>query len=160
MDLDSTDWVSQRDVLDLSMTIFDRTFAITRALNTLTLLIAAIAIFASILAVYRFRRNEYALWRALGTEWTQFFWITGSPVLLMTAIVMVFALPLGIALSWLLIHKINVISFGWTMSVAVSPSAISMTFGLIICVVLTAFALASYGQRSAVNESLKELAGE
>ena len=160
MDLDSTDWISQRDVLDLSMTIFDRTFAITRALNTLTLLIAAIAIFASLLAVYQFRRNEYALWRALGTQWTQFFWITGSPVLLMTAIVMVLALPLGIALSWLLIHKINVISFGWTMSVAVSPSAISITFGLIICVVLTAFALASFGQRSAVNESLKELAGE
>ena len=160
MGLDSTDWVSQREVLDLSMTIFDRTFAITRALNTLTLLIAAIAIFASLLAVYQFRRTEYALWRALGAQWPQFFWITGAPVLIMTVIVMVLALPLGIALSWLLIHKINVISFGWTMSVVVSPGTISFTFGLIICVVLTAFALASFGQRSAVNASLRQLAGE
>jgi len=153
-------WVSQRDVLTISMAIFDRTFAITRALNTLTLLVAAVAIFASLLAVYQFRRSEYALWRSLGATWPTFFLVSGFPIILMTGIVMLLALPLGIALSWLLIHKINVISFGWTMPVVIDPEPISFLFLVVAIVVLSAFLLASIGQRAAVNSALKELAGE
>ncbi len=153
-------WVSQRDVLAISMAIFDRTFAITRALNTLTLLVAAVAIFASLLAVYQFRRNEYALWRSLGATWPTFFLVSGFPIILMTGVVMLLALPLGIALSWLLIHKINVISFGWTMPVVTDAEPISFLFLVVAAVVLSAFLLASLGQRAAVSNALKELAGE
>ena len=153
-------WVSQRDVLAISMAIFDRTFAITRALNTLTLLVAAVAIFASLLAVYQFRRSEYALWRSLGATWPAFFLVSGFPIILMTGVVMLLALPLGIALSWLLIHKINVISFGWTMPVVIDSEPISFLFLVVAAVVLSAFLLASLGQRAAVNSALKELAGE
>ena len=153
-------WVSQRDVLAISMAIFDRTFAITRALNTLTLLVAAVAIFASLLAVYQFRRSEYALWRSLGATWPTFFLVSGFPIILMTGVVMLLALPLGIALSWLLIHKINVISFGWTMPVVIDAEPISFLFLVVTTVVLSAFLLASTGQRAAVNSALKELAGE
>lgn len=153
-------WVSQRDVLAISMAIFDRTFAITRALNTLTLLVAAVAIFASLLAVYQFRRSEYALWRSLGATWPTFFLVSGFPIILMTGVVMLLSLPLGIALSWLLIHKINVISFGWTMPVVIDAEPITFLFVVVTSVVLVAFLLASFGQRTAVNSALKELAGE
>ena len=152
-------WVSQRDILAISMAIFDRTFAITRALNTLTLLVAAVAIFASLLAVYQFRRSEYALWRSLGATWPAFFLVSGFPIILMAGVVMV-ALPLGIAMSWLLIHKINVISFGWTMPVVIDPEPISFLFLVVTTVVLSAFLLASLGQKAAVNNALRELAGE
>ena len=155
-----TQWVSQREVLTLSMTIFDRTFAITRALNTLTLMVAAVAIFASLLAVYQFRRPEYALWRSLGMGWLTFFAISGFPIVLMTTLVMAIALPLGVALSWLLIHKINVISFGWTMPVIVDAQPITFLFFVVAAVVLAAFVLASLNQRAAVNNALKSLAGE
>ena len=101
--LEPSQWVSQREVLALSLAIFDRTFAITRALNTLTLMVAAVAIFSSLLAVYQFRRPEYALWRSLGMTWFGFFTVSGFPIVLMTAAVMVLALPLGVVLSWLLI---------------------------------------------------------
>lgn len=153
-------WVSQREVLAISMAIFDRTFAITRALNTLTLLVAAIAVFASLLAVYQFRRSEYALWRSLGASWPTLFLVSGFPIIFMTGVVMLLALPLGIALSWLLIHKINVISFGWTMPVVIDAEPITFLFGVVAAVVLTAFLLASFGQIAAVNSALKELAGE
>ena len=158
--LKPTQWVSQRDVLALSLAIFDRTFAITRALNTLTLLVAAVAIFASLLAIYQFRRPEYALWRSLGMSWTAFFAVSGFPIVLMTVVVMVLALPLGVALSWLLIHKINVISFGWTMPVIVARDPIILLFFVVASVVLAAFVLASVRQRTAVNSALKSLAGE
>lgn len=158
--LKPTQWVSQRDVLALSLAIFDRTFAITRALNTLTLLVAAVAIFASLLAIYQFRRPEYALWRSLGMSWPAFFAVSGFPIVLMTVVVMVLALPLGVALSWLLIHKINVISFGWTMPVIVAREPIIFLFFVVASVVLAAFVLASVRQRTAVNSALKSLAGE
>jgi putative ABC transport system permease protein len=146
--------------LALSLAVFDRTFAITRALNMLTLLVAAIAIFASLLAVYQFRRPEYALWRSLGVNWPAFFALSGFPIVLMTAVVMLLALPLGIVLSWLLIHKINVISFGWTMPVIVAMKPIIFLFFVVAAVVLTAFILASIRQRAAVSKALKSLAGE
>ena len=152
--------ISQNDVLILSMSIFDRTFAITRALNALTLLVAGVAIFASLLSVYQLRRPEYALWRALGMHWIEFFWVAGFPILLMSAVVMVVSLPMGVILSWLLIHKINVISFGWTMPVVLDAGSIAFLFGVIILLVSTAFLLASLGQRSSVNRALKQLAGE
>jgi putative ABC transport system permease protein len=152
--------ISQNDLLILSMSIFDRTFAITRALNALTLVVAGVAIFASLLSVYQLRRPEYALWRALGMHWIEFFWVAGFPILLMSAVVMVVSLPMGVILSWLLIHKINVISFGWTMPVVLDAGSIAFLFGVIILLVSTAFLLASLGQRSSVNRALKQLAGE
>ena len=152
--------MSQRDVLALSLAIFDRTFAITRALNALTLLVAAVAIFSSLLAVYQFRRSEYALWRSLGMSWIGFFTILGFPIVLMTVVVMVLALPLGIVLSWLLIHKINVISFGWTMPLIVAAEPIVFLFVVVSVVVLAAFFLSSVRQQATVNEALKSLAGE
>ena len=158
--LEPTQWVSQGDVLALSLAIFDRTFAITRALNTLTLLVAAVAIFTSLLAVYQFRRPEYALWRSLGMSWSAFFAVSGFPVVLMTMVVMALALPLGVALSWLLIHKINVISFGWTMPVIVAREPIIFLFSVVVVVVVAAFLLASIRQRTVVNTALKSLAGE
>ena len=153
----SADWVSQREIFDLSMAIFERTFAITGALNTLTLFVAAAAIFISLLAVYEYRRPEHALWRALGIAWPTFFYVAGAPVFFICAVSMALALPLGLALSWLLIHKINVISFGWTMPLVVESGPIVLLFGLVACAVLIAFGLASSGQKSEVNASLKDL---
>ena len=153
-------WVSQRDVLALSLTIFDRTFAITRALNALTLLVAAVAIFSSLLAVYQFRRTEHALWRSLGMSWFGFFAVLGFPIVMMTAVVMALSLPLGIVLSWLLIHKINVISFGWTMPLIVATEPIVFLFVVVAVVVVAAFVMASMRQQAAVNNALKSLAGE
>ena len=158
--LQPTQWVSQRDVRTLSLAIFDRTFAITGALNALTLLVAAVAIFSSLLAAYQFRRSEYALWRSLGMSWFGFFTVLGFPMFLITAVVMAVALPLGIVLSWLLIHKINVISFGWTMPVIVAAEPIIFLFVVVVLVVLAAFVLASTRQQAAVNKALKSLAGE
>ena len=158
--LQPTQWVSQRDVRTLSLAIFDRTFAITSALNALTLLVAAVAIFSSLLAAYQFRRSEYALWRSLGMSWFGFFTVLGFPMFLITAVVMALALPLGIVLSWLLIHKINVISFGWTMPMIVAAEPIIFLFVIVVLVVLASFVLASTRQQAAVNKALKSLAGE
>ena len=73
---------------------------------------------------------------------------------------MVLALPLGVVLSWLLIHKINVISFGWTMPVIVAAKPVVYLFFVVALVVLAVFIFASIRQQAAVNKALKSLAGE
>ena len=54
----------------ISFQIFDRTFAITNALNTLTLLVAAIALLAALMAVHQSRLVDYGHWRAIGMQWS------------------------------------------------------------------------------------------
>ena len=93
-------------------------------------------------------------------SWFGFFTVSGFPIVLMTAVVMALALPLGIVLSWLLIHKINVISFGWTMPLILAAEPIVFLFFVVAVVVLAAFAFASMRQQAAVNKALKNLAGE
>lgn len=109
------DWFEQESIRAISLTIFDRTFAITQALNSLTLLVAAIALLAALLAVHQSRTVDYGHWRAIGVRWNEWFLILGIPLLLMIACTIVAAIPLGYILSWLLIHQLNVIAFGWTM---------------------------------------------
>jgi|TARA_A200000113_G_scaffold79020_1_gene69990 putative ABC transport system permease protein len=93
-------------------------------------------------------------------SWFGFFAVLGFPIVLMTAVVMALSLPLGFLLSWLLIHKINVISFGWTMPLVVATEPIVFLFVVVAMVVLAAFVLASMRQQVAVNDALKSLAGE
>jgi putative ABC transport system permease protein len=113
--LEPGQWLEQERVKAISLQIFDRTFAITSALNTLTLVVAGIALFAALMALHQGRLMDYGQWRALGLRWPEFLLILGLPLILMVLLTLLAALPLGYALSWLLIHQLNVIAFGWTM---------------------------------------------
>jgi len=109
------DWISQAQVRKLSVGIFDRTFAITAAMNLLTLMVAAIALLASLLAILQERLPQFAQWRALGLRQYEQLLLVATPLFLFCAIVWLLSIPLGALLSWILINKLNIISFGWSM---------------------------------------------
>jgi putative ABC transport system permease protein len=109
------DWISQAQIRKLSVGIFDRTFAITAAMNLLTLIVAAIALLASLLAILQERLPQFAQWRALGLRQYEQLLLVATPLFLFCAIVWLLSIPLGALLSWILIHKLNIISFGWSM---------------------------------------------
>jgi putative ABC transport system permease protein len=109
------DWISQAQVRRLSVGIFDRTFAITAAMNLLTMMVAAIALLASLLAILQERLPQFAQWRALGVRQSEQLLLVATPLLIFCAIVWLLSIPLGALLSWILIHKLNIISFGWSM---------------------------------------------
>ena len=109
------DWISQAQVRRLSVGIFDRTFAITAAMNLLTMMVAAIALLASLLAILQERLPQFAQWRALGLRQSEQLLLVATPLLIFCAIVWLLSIPLGALLSWILIHKLNIISFGWSM---------------------------------------------
>lgn len=109
------DWIDQRQLMSVALQIFDRTFAITGALNTLTLGVAGVALFAALMSVHQQRLGQYAQWRALGVNRSEWLLIVGCPLAGMILLTGLLALPLGAVLSALLIYDINVIAFGWSM---------------------------------------------
>ena len=158
--LEPGDWITRQDVRKLSIGIFDRTFAITSAMNTLTMAVAAIALLASLLAILQERLPQFAQWRALGLRHTEQLFLIATPLLIFCAIVWLFSIPLGALLSWVLINKLNIISFGWSMPLLweFSP-ALSMAF-VIIGICLMTLLLVSYQWRRNMPHALQQLGEE
>jgi len=130
------DWILQSQMRKLSVGIFDRTFAITAAMNMLTMIVAACALLASLLAILQERLPQFAQWRALGLRQYEQLLLIATPLLIFSAIVWLVSVPLGALLSWVLIHKLNVISFGWSMPL-VWEFGPAMIMGLVVLLIIT-----------------------
>ena len=104
-----------------ALEVFDRTFAITIALRLLTTLVAFIGILSALMALQLEHAREYGVMRATGMTARQ---LTGFAVIqtgLMGLVAGLLALPIGLLLSLVLTHVINLRSFGWSMQFAPQP---------------------------------------
>ena len=155
--LQAGDWISQAEVRKLSVNIFDRTFAITSAMNALTLIVAGIALLASLLAILQERLPQFAQWRALGVRQGEQLLIIACPVLIFVTIVWILAIPLGALLSWILIHKLNIISFGWSMPMQWEMAPAWQLGLLVLAVVFITLLLAMLRLRHGLAEALAQL---
>jgi len=151
------DWISQSQVRKLSLKIFDRTFAITSAMNGLTMIVAAIALLASLLAILQERLPQYAQWQALGIRWSEQMLIISCPIFIFVCISWLLAIPLGALLSWLLIHKLNIVSFGWSMPMTWDMTPAWQLAGVILLVVGCTLLLAGWQLRRRLPEALAQL---
>ena len=151
------DWISQVEVRTLSLNIFNRTFAITSAMNALTLIVAAIALLASLLAIQQERLPQFAQWRALGVRQTEQIMIMACPLLMFVGIAWLLAIPLGGLLSWILIHKLNIVSFGWSMPMKWEMAPAWQLGLMVISVVGFTLALAMLQLRRRLPEALAQL---
>lgn len=106
---------SNKEIREVSLAIFDRTFAITNVLRVLVIIVAFVGVFSALMAVLLEKTREYAVLRATGMTITQVSSMIVMQTLVIGFLAGVFALPLGWAMSELLIHVINQRSFGWTM---------------------------------------------
>jgi putative ABC transport system permease protein len=104
-----------------SLEIFDRTFAITGALQLLTVLVAFIGILSTLMSLQLERAREFAVLRAAGMTPLQLGRLTLLETGLMGLLAGACSMPLGFLLAWVLVHVINVRSFGWTLQIALEP---------------------------------------
>jgi putative ABC transport system permease protein len=155
--LQSGDWISQAQVRKLSVNIFDKTFAITSAMNALTLIVAGIALLASLLAILQERLPQFAQWRALGVRSSELLLVIACPLLIFVSIVWIVAIPLGALLSWILIHKLNIISFGWSMPMQWEMAPAWQLGILVLAVVFITILLAMLRLRHSLAEALAQL---
>ena len=115
-----------------AMVVFDRTFAITTAMQLVTTLVAFIGVLSSLLAVQLEKAREMGILRALGLTVDEMrrltLWETG----LLGASAGLLSLPTGYILAWILIFVINQRSFGWTLQMHTEPAPFVQAFLLAI----------------------------
>ena len=114
--------VDQSELKALSTEVFERTFAVTTALNTLTLIVSGVALFASLLTLSGMRRSRIAPVWALGATRSQLAGLEMIRVLVFAAGAAVLATPLGLFMTWCLVAIVNVAAFGWRLPFHVFPA--------------------------------------
>ncbi|MGD1069918.1 MAG: FtsX-like permease family protein [Bryobacteraceae bacterium] len=95
--------------------VFDRTFAITYALEAVAIVVAMLGAANALLALVLDRRREIGLIRYLGAAKNQVHTMILTEAGLLGLLAGLLGLVLGMALSLILIYVINKQSFGWTI---------------------------------------------
>ncbi|MFN5825799.1 MAG: FtsX-like permease family protein [Rhodobacterales bacterium] len=113
--------VDQATLKALSLQVFEQTFAVTAALNVLMLGIAGLAMFASLLTLSGLRLPQVAPVWAMGLTRPRLALLDFARTLLLAALTLMAALPLGLALAWVLLAVVNVAAFGWRLPMQVFP---------------------------------------
>ncbi len=129
---------ANRRIHENSLAVFDRTFEVTRVLHWLTIGVAFVGVFSALLALHLERARELAVLRASGTTRLQLGILIGSQTAIMGLMAGLFAIPLGWIMSEILIHVINLRSFGWSMDSFIPDGAIPSTVLLSLVAALLA----------------------
>ena len=113
--------INQRDIKAFSLSVFERTFLVTGVLNVLTLAVAAFAIFMNLLTLASMRLPQLAPVWALGLTRLELGKLELIRAVLLSALTALIALPLGLALAWVLLSVVNVEAFGWKLPMSLFP---------------------------------------
>ena len=95
--------------------IFDRTFAVTYAMELIAVIVAMLGAANSLLALVLDRRREIGVLRYLGASSSQIRNMILTEAALLGLLAIALGLALGFVLSVLLIYILNKQSFGWTI---------------------------------------------
>jgi len=106
---------SNRDLRAEAIRIFDRTFAITYALEAVAVIVAVMGVAGALLALVIDRRRELGLLQFLGAATGQVRKLILVEAGLLGLLANLAGVALGFALSLILIYVINKQSFGWTI---------------------------------------------
>lgn len=137
-----TDGLQVRDnetVHQVANRIFHQTFTLTRAISYLTLGLAIVALLLTGWVVLGARQRYYQLlttWGLAGRAWFRVMLVLALELML---VVWMAAVPTGVALTWVLVQRINPLAFGWSLPMAVYPG---FWFELVVLLALAALIVA------------------
>lgn len=129
---------SQRELVDASLDVFDRTFVVTDVLGLLATTVAFVGVLASLMALELERGRERAVMRAVGMTPGQLAGVVASQTGLIGLVAGLLAIPLGLLMAWLLIFVINQRSFGWSMPMQLSARPLLLALGTALAASLLA----------------------
>ncbi|MFY0691036.1 MAG: ABC transporter permease [Paracoccaceae bacterium] len=131
--------IDQQAIKTFSLGVFERTFTVSAALNVLTLSVAGFAILTSLLTLSVLRVPQLAPVWALGLPHGTLARLELLRAVLLASLTLICALPLGLALAWVLLNIVNVEAFGWRLPMYLFPR----DWGVLSLLALAAAALAS-----------------
>ncbi|HSJ05762.1 MAG TPA: FtsX-like permease family protein [Longimicrobiales bacterium] len=110
---------SNRGLRESTLVVFDRTFAITRVLRLLALLVAFVGVGSALMALQLERAREIGVLRTTGLTPAQVWSLVTTQTGLMGLTAALLAAPLGLAMAWAMVHVVNRRSFGWSFDMLV-----------------------------------------
>lgn len=130
----------------LSLRIFDRSFAITHALEAIAIAVALFGVASAVAGEALSRLREFGMLRHLGVSRRQVGRQFAIEAAIGTTIACLWGLVLGAAVAWILVHRVNPHSFHWTMSM-------HWPVGVLAASGLAMLALATLAARLAAREA-------
>ncbi|HUF52141.1 MAG TPA: FtsX-like permease family protein, partial [Longimicrobiales bacterium] len=119
-----------RGLRDATLQVFDRTFLITGVLRLLALIVAFVGVTGALMALQLERAREIGVLRATGLTPMQVWSLVTAQTALMGLSAAVLAVPLGMAMSWAMVHVINRRSFGWSFDLLVGSAPFVHAFAI------------------------------
>jgi putative ABC transport system permease protein len=145
------------EVRDFSLKIFDRTFAVTYALELAAVVIGLLGLSSSFGALVLARRREFGVLRHIGMTRRQVGAMLASQGLAVSGIGLVVGLGLGSAISLILIHVVNRQSFHWGMGVSVPWATLAAAAVVVLALsTLTAWASGRKAMSDDVVRAVKD----
>ncbi len=124
------------EIRAISLTIFDRSFAITYLLEGVAILIGLFGVAATFSAQVLSRAKEFGMLRHVGITRRQILALLAGEGALLAALAIAAGFILGYGISLILVHVVNPQSFHWTMQM-------HLPWGLLATVALTLLVSAS-----------------
>ncbi|MEH6354635.1 MAG: ABC transporter permease [Marinobacter sp.] len=119
--VDSVRVRDNKRIRELADAVFDQTFLLTRAMTFVTLVLAAVALLIMGWVFFSTRAWYFRLLQVWGLTRRQVLAQLGRLALTLTLSITLLALPLGVWLTWVLVHRINPLAFGWSLPMAIYP---------------------------------------
>jgi putative ABC transport system permease protein len=142
---------STREVRAISLTMFDRTFAITYALEIAAVLIGLFGVSVSFSAQALARRREFGVLRHIGMSRREIGAMLGIEGGLIAALGVLMGLVTGWVVGLILIHVVNRQSFHWSMELYLPWLPLAILAALVIA---AAVVTAVWSGRAAMSEDV------
>ncbi len=131
-----------------ALSLFDRSFAITYALEGIAILVGLAGVAATVSAQAIARTREFGMLRHIGLSRRQIVAMLGAEGALLGGVGGVAGVTLGIAIGQVLIHVVNPQSFNWTMTTRLP---VAILIGIVFALVLAATVTAMIAARRAAS---------
>ncbi|AIW15570.1 ABC transporter permease [Vibrio tubiashii] len=128
---------NQAQIKSIALDIFSQTFAITRALNGVTLMVAVIGLFSACFMLLDARKAAIARLYALGVSRRKLMTMVIGQIVALVSFTLIIALPLGAMVGYVLTDIVTMRAFGWSLSYlwswsdALSISAITILVAVV-----------------------------
>jgi putative ABC transport system permease protein len=140
-----------------SLAIFDRTFAVTYALEAVAIIIGLAGLSASFSALTLARRREFGMLRHIGFSRAQIVRMLGFESLLVSVLGLFVGLLLGWVMSVVLIEVVNRQSFHWSMDVFLPWSGLGLfAISMLVAAMLAAVTSARQATAGDVVRAVRE----
>ncbi len=133
--------VEPAEIRAISLTIFDRSFAVTYLLEAVAIVIGLFGVAATFSAQALSRAKEFGMLRHLGISRRQILAMLSGEGTLLAALAIVAGFAVGWCISLILVFVVNPQSFHWTMQMHMPWTLLTIVAGaLLVSAAVTALA--------------------